>query len=210
MRKKEGNEKQKGGQSNRKISSQSLQLCFVGKYRGNKRLKPNNKANLYIAWNHRGSKSPQLRVWPWLLPHSSCSETYHLRIFQSFCSWGAEPVGADRCVRAEQWGCCAPACAQVRGRGSGCSAPTAAAVPGRAPGSCWKTLVVDRAVCPRKGPLPCRGCLWASQGCSGADSPSSPTAGPGLRLRHHQSHHLLMKGSLNVESLSYWPLSPVN
>lgn len=43
----------------------------------------------------------------------------------------------------------------------------------------------------------------ASQGCSWADSPSSPTAVPGLRLRHDQSHNLLMKGSLNVESLSY-------
>lgn len=83
MCKKRKGMKKKDGQSNRIISSQSVlqeesagqQLWFAGKYRG----KNPQRVNLRIAPNLCGSKSPQLRVWPLLLIHLSCSETYQLR-----------------------------------------------------------------------------------------------------------------------------------
>lgn len=56
---------------------------------GNMGLKK-KKANLHIATNQHSSKSPQLRVWPWLLIHLSCSETYHLQNISVILQLGRE------------------------------------------------------------------------------------------------------------------------
>lgn len=45
---------------------------------GQSNRKKRKRANLHIASNLYVFKYPQLRVWPWLLIHLSCSETYHL------------------------------------------------------------------------------------------------------------------------------------
>lgn len=96
-----------------------------------------------------------------------------------------------------------PARAQVCGWGA--PAPTASGSRGRrgSHGEASRQLLgVDRAFCPEEGASALSPSSSASRG-SWADSPSSPAAVPGLRPRHDQSRNSLMKGSLNVESLSY-------